>query len=107
MRSNTCVCRQLGIGIQTNSIHVIRSSVLGTRTVAPNTASAASLPVLSEDSFRITSAANLKFGTLGQRFLGSKIISGSLGEFVGPCVDDGVAIDILDTSHDALLELLL
>jgi hypothetical protein len=41
---------------------------------------------------------------LGQRF---RIISGCLGELVGPSVDDGVAIDIVDTGHDALLELVL
>jgi hypothetical protein len=32
---------------------------------------------------------------LAQRFLGS-IISGGLGEFVGPCVDDRVSIDVLE-----------
>jgi hypothetical protein len=36
-----------------------------------------------------------------------RIISGSLGKLVGPCVDDGVAIDLVDASRDALLELLL
>src|SRR6202045_243488 len=35
-----------------------------------------------------------------------RIISGGLGELVGPCVDDRVAINVLDTSRDALLELL-
>ena len=41
---------------------------------------------------------------LGQRLL-VRIISGSLGEFVGPSVDDRMAINIVDTSHDALLKL--
>ena len=36
-----------------------------------------------------------------------EIISGSPGELVGPTVDDGMAIDIVDASHDALLELQL
>jgi hypothetical protein len=36
-----------------------------------------------------------------------RIISGGLGELVGPCVDDRTAIDILDAGHDALLELFL
>src|ERR1700731_2736320 len=35
-----------------------------------------------------------------------RIISGGLGELVGPCVDDRVAINILDTSRDARPELL-
>jgi hypothetical protein len=34
-----------------------------------------------------------------------RIISAGLGELVGPSVDDGTAIDIVDTGHDALLEL--
>ena len=34
-----------------------------------------------------------------------RIISGSLGEFVGPGVDDGMAIDVVKAGHDALLEL--
>ena len=42
--------------------------------------------------------------SLGQRLL-VRIISGSLGEFVGPSVDDRMAINIVDTSHDALLKL--
>ena len=33
-----------------------------------------------------------------------RIISGSLGEFVGPGVDDRMAIDVVDTGHDAVLE---
>jgi hypothetical protein len=36
-----------------------------------------------------------------------RIISGGLGEFVGPSMDDGMAIDLVDTGHDALLELVL
>jgi len=36
-----------------------------------------------------------------------RIISGGLGELVGPCMDDGMAIDVVDASHDALLELVL
>ena len=36
-----------------------------------------------------------------------RIISGALGKSVGPCVDDRVAIDVVDTSHDAFLELVL
>ena len=36
-----------------------------------------------------------------------RIISDCLGELVGPSVDDGVAIDIVDTGHDALFELVL
>jgi hypothetical protein len=34
------------------------------------------------------------------------MILGSLGEFVRPCVDNGVAIDVLDAEHDAFLEFL-
>ena len=34
-------------------------------------------------------------------------ISGGLGELVGPSVDDGMAIDVVDTGHDALLEFVL
>ena len=36
-----------------------------------------------------------------------EIISGSLGELVRPCVDDRIAINVRDTGHDALLELML
>ena len=36
-----------------------------------------------------------------------RIISGGLGELVGPSVDDRMAIDVVDTGHDALLELVL
>ena len=35
-----------------------------------------------------------------------RIISGGLGKLVGPSVDDGMAIDVVDAGHDALLELL-
>ena len=40
---------------------------------------------------------------LGQRFRGS----GGLGKLVGPSVDDGMAIDVVDAGHDALLEFVL
>jgi SIR2-like domain/Sir2- and TIR-associating SLOG family len=43
-------------------------------------------------------------GLLDQRFRGSNH-SGGLGEFVGPGVDDGMAIDVVNAGHDALLEL--
>jgi len=43
---------------------------------------------------------------LGQRFLGSNHIRRPR-ELVRPCVDDGVAINVLDAGHDALLEFLL
>jgi hypothetical protein len=33
-----------------------------------------------------------------------RIISGGLGELIGPGVDDGMAIDVVDTSQDALFE---
>src|SRR5206468_1377013 len=36
-----------------------------------------------------------------------RIISGGLSEPVGPSVDNGIPIDVLDTSHDALLEFVL
>jgi hypothetical protein len=36
-----------------------------------------------------------------------RIISGSLGEFIGPSVDDWVAIDVIDAGHNALLEFVL
>jgi hypothetical protein len=36
-----------------------------------------------------------------------RVISGGLGELVGPRVDDRVAINVRDTGHDALLELLV
>jgi hypothetical protein len=36
-----------------------------------------------------------------------RIISGSLGELVGPGVDDGMAINVVDAGHDALLEFVL
>ena len=36
-----------------------------------------------------------------------EFISGGIGELVGPSVDDGMAIDVVDTGHDALLEFLL
>ena len=32
------------------------------------------------------------------------IISGNLGELIGPGVDDWMAIDVVDASHDAFLE---
>jgi hypothetical protein len=35
------------------------------------------------------------------------IISSRAGKLVGPCVDDGVTIDVLDTGRDALFEFLL
>ena len=33
-----------------------------------------------------------------------RIILGGLGEFIGPSVDDWVAIDVIDAGDDALLE---
>src|SRR5438552_1915473 len=36
-----------------------------------------------------------------------RIILGSLGEFIGPSVDDWVAIDVIDAGDDALLEFML
>jgi hypothetical protein len=42
---------------------------------------------------------------LGRVFV-VRIISGRLRELVGPCVDDGMTIDVLDAGRDALLELL-
>ena len=36
-----------------------------------------------------------------------EIISGGLGKLVGPSVDDGMAIDVVDAGHDALLEFVL
>jgi hypothetical protein len=33
-----------------------------------------------------------------------RIISGGLGEFVGPGVDNRVSIDVLDPTHDAFFE---
>ncbi len=33
-----------------------------------------------------------------------RIISGGVGEFIGPGMDDGMAIDAVDSGHDALLE---
>ncbi len=33
-----------------------------------------------------------------------RIISGGLGELVGPSVDDWMAIDVVDTGHNAFLE---
>jgi hypothetical protein len=51
-------------------------------------------------------SAKLTYLILVQRSL-VRIILGSLGEFVRPGVDNGVAIDVLDTEHDAFLELLL
>src|SRR5258708_10943752 len=36
-----------------------------------------------------------------------RIISGILGELVGPCVDEGMAIDVVDAGHDAFFELVL
>ena len=36
-----------------------------------------------------------------------QIISGGLGKLVGPSVDDGMAIDVVDAGHDALLEFVL
>ena len=43
--------------------------------------------------------------SFGWRLL--RIISGSLGELVGPGVDDGMAINVVDAGHDALLEFVL
>ena len=34
-----------------------------------------------------------------------RIISGGVGEFVRPSVDDGVAIYVVDAGHNALFEL--
>jgi hypothetical protein len=34
-------------------------------------------------------------------------MSGGLGELVGPCMDDGMAIDVVDAGHDAFFELVL
>ena len=45
----------------------------------------------------------LDYTSFGWRLL--RIISGGLGEFVGPGVDDGMAIDVVNAGHDALLEL--
>ena len=36
-----------------------------------------------------------------------RIILGGLGEFIGPSVDDWVAIDVIDAGDDALLEFML
>ena len=36
-----------------------------------------------------------------------RIISGGLGKLVGPSVDDGMAIDVVDAGDDALLEFVL
>ena len=36
-----------------------------------------------------------------------QIVSGSLGELVGQDVRDGMAINVVDAGHDALLELVL
>lgn len=36
-----------------------------------------------------------------------RIISGGVGELVGPSIDDGMAIDVVDFGHDALLEFIL
>ena len=36
-----------------------------------------------------------------------EFISGGLGKLVGPSVDDGMAIDVVDAGHDALLEFVL
>ena len=44
-----------------------------------------------------------RFDGLGQRFL-VRIISGGLCEPIGPSVDDGAAVDVLDAGHDAFLE---
>ena len=33
-----------------------------------------------------------------------RIISGGLGELIGPGVDDWTAIDVVDAGHDALFE---
>lgn len=33
-----------------------------------------------------------------------RIILGGLGEFVGPGVDDGMVIDVVNAGHDALFE---
>jgi hypothetical protein len=34
------------------------------------------------------------------------VISGGLGELVGPSVDNRMSVDIADAGHDALLEIL-
>jgi hypothetical protein len=33
-----------------------------------------------------------------------RIISGNLGELIGPGVDDWMTIDVVDAGHDAFLE---
>src|SRR5437016_4119253 len=35
-----------------------------------------------------------------------RIISGGLVELVGPCVNDWIAVEVIDRGHEALLELL-
>jgi hypothetical protein len=35
-----------------------------------------------------------------------RIISGGLIEFVGPCVNDGILVEVVHGSHDAVLEFL-
>jgi hypothetical protein len=35
------------------------------------------------------------------------MITGGAVEFVGPCVDDGMPIDVVDGSHESALEFLL
>ena len=34
-------------------------------------------------------------------------LSADLGELVGPGVEDGMAVDVVDAGHDALLEFVL
>ena len=34
-------------------------------------------------------------------------VIGGLGKLVGPSVDDGMAIDVVDAGHDAVLEFVL
>jgi hypothetical protein len=36
-----------------------------------------------------------------------RIISGWLGELIGPGVDDGMAIDVVDAGHDPFLKFVL
>ena len=47
-----------------------------------------------------------KAAHLGQRFRGSNHIRRP-GQALGPSVDDGMAIDVVDAGHDALLEFVL
>ena len=43
----------------------------------------------------------------GQRFRGSEIPYQAASATAGPSVDDGMAIDVVDAGHDALLEFVL